>query len=481
MILAIDIGTSLLKGALFEKSGTPVSRAEVPLTHIAHPDPLWHESDAREWVRALRIAVSRLGLPGAGGIRAVVVSGNGPTLVPVDARGDPLSNAMTWMDRRGVEEAKAVSETCGSPIDPTFFLPKALWIRRNRPEVYERTRYFLSCPEFIAYVLTGTAVTFLPAPQFTRYIWEEPVITALGMEPAKFPPFIESGKIAGTVTLMGEAATGIPAGAPVVAAGPDFIVSLLGTATVAPGRACVRSGTSEGINLCSLTPVNDRRLLCLGHIVRGFWNISGMISTSGRALEWIKGVTGRSSATYESVFEEIERAPAGANRLIFLPYLAGERAPLWDPHARGAFIGLSLNHCRRDLTRAVVESTAYAIRDVIEVMEETGLPVQDLRITGTPARSRLWNQIKADVTCRRIFVPALRDSDLAGDACLGLFALGEYSSVAEASEAIVKMGVVFEPDPEKKDLYDEMFHLYRDSYKGLKSIFENLSCQRSFS
>lgn len=479
MLLAFDVGTSLLKGGLFDRGGALVARAEVPLALISHPDPLWHESDARGWVAGLADAAARLGVAGAGRIDAVVVSGNGPTLVPVDGAGAPLAPALTWMDRRGVEEARIISEKCGVPIDPTFYLPKAFWFFRNRPKVYGEAAYFFSCPEYIAYVLTGVPVTYLPAPQFTRYIWEPELVSSLGMDLAKFPPYMPSGKILGTVSAAGAAATGIPMGTPVVAAGPDFIVSLLGTATVLPGRACVRSGTSEGINLCSRTPVQDRRLLCLGHIAEGLWNVSGMISTSGKALEWFKNAAGRREASYESLFAEMEKTAPGAGRLLFLPYLAGERAPLWDPSARGAFIGLTLNHGPADMTRAVAESIGYAIRDVVEVMEETGLSVHDLRITGRPSRSPVWNQMKADIVGRRILVPETADSDLAGDACLALRALGDYGSLAEASEATVKIGAVFEPDAERKKLYDEMFTLYRESYRGLKAVFGKLSQPRS--
>jgi xylulokinase len=479
MILAFDVGTTLLKGGLFQPSGVPVARAEVPLALLSHPDPLWHESDAREWVRALGAAARELLAGAPGRIDAVVVSGNGPTLVPVDAEGEPLAPALTWMDRRGVEEARIISEKLGAPIDPTFSLPKALWLFRNKPRLYEQTAFFFGCPEYIAYVLTGVPASFLPTPQYTRYYWDQPLVSSLGMDPARFPPFILSGKILGRVSGAGAGATGIPVGVPVIAGGPDFLVSLLGTATVEPGRACVRSGTSEGINLCSPTPVEDRRLLCVSHIAEGFWNVSGMISTSGKALEWFKNAAGRTEQSYESIFADIDAVPAGANRLLFLPYLAGERAPIWDPKARGAFIGLTLNHGAAEMFRAVAEAVGFAIRDVVEVMEQVGLPVKDLRITGRPSRSRPWNQMKADITGRRILVPETLDSDLLGDVCLALRALGAYGSVAEASEAVVRIGAVFEPDPGRKALYDEMFGLYRDSYTGLKAVFHTLSAARS--
>jgi xylulokinase len=154
---------------------------------------------------------------------------------------------------------------------------------------------------------------------------------------------------------------------------------------------------------------------------------SGFISTSGKALEWFMRASGGTAAGYERLFGDVAKVPAGADRLLFLPYLAGERSPIWDPDARGAFVGLTLNHGTREMSRAVVESVAYAVRDVIEVMEEAGAPVRDLRITGRPSRSPVWNQIKADVTGRRILVPAAADPDLAGDASLALYGLGDYA------------------------------------------------------
>ena len=479
MLLAFDVGTTQLKGGLFDRAGRLAVRAGSPLALISHPDPLWHESDARAWVDGIARVAAALGVAGAGRIDAVVVSGNGPTLVPVAADGEPMAPAMTWMDRRGVEEARIVAGASGSPTDPTFSLPKALWIFRNRPRLYEQARWFLGCPEYLTFVLTGIPSMFLPTPQYTRYMWNEPLVSALGMDPRRFPPFVPSGRILGPVSPAGEAATGIPAGVPVVSGGPDFIVSLLGTATVAPGRACIRAGTSEGINLCSSTPVSDRRLLCVSHVAAGCWNVSGMISTSGKALEWFRAAAGRADGSWESLFAEIEAVPAGADRLLFLPYLAGERAPLWDPLARGAFVGLTLNHGRAAMLRAVAESVGFAIRDVVEVMEELGLSVQDLRITGRPALSRVWNQIRADITGRRILVPEAEDSDLAGDVCLALAALGDYGSAAEASEAIVRIGSAFEPVAGRTRMYDELFALYRESYRGLKAVFEKLSTPRS--
>jgi sugar (pentulose or hexulose) kinase len=224
------------------------------------------------------------------------VSGNSPTLVPTAADGSPLANAITWIDRRSTEEARWIGEMRGCPTDASHFLPKALWLLRNRPRIYEGSRWFFSCPEYVVFKLTGVAATFLPTSQYARSImWDAEAVRSVG-------------KV--TAACAGE--TGVPEGVPVFAGAPDYIVSLLGTAAVAPGRACLRSGTSEGVNLCSRTEVRDPRLMCVNHIAEGCFNVSGFSSCP----------------------------------------LTGERAPIWDPDARGAFIGLTLNHRASDMTRA---------------------------------------------------------------------------------------------------------------------------------
>ena len=478
MILTFDIGTSVLKGGLFDSMGRLVSRAEVPVHLNDRQDPLVHEADANNWITALALVTTQLELPaaGAGGaIDAVVVSGNGPTLVPVGAGGEPLDFAMTWLDRRGVEEAAAIAEVTGRYVDPAFYLPKALWIYRNKPELYRETRHFCTCPDFIDLYLTGTARTVAPSEQFAPYIWTAEAIEKLGMDPGKFPAFIRPGQAVGEVRKEAQQVLGIPAGTPVFAGGPDFVMTLLGTATVRPGRACDRAGTSEGINLCAERVIEDRRLLCLPHIIEGYTNISGVISTSGKALSWFKTISGRGELDYESLFEDICQVPPGSRSLLFLPYLAGERTPLWDPYARGTFIGLTAGHGRREMTRAVVEAIGFAVRDVIGVMEENGLEIGELRVTGGQARSPLWNQIRADITQRKILVPTVEDSELLGGACIGLFALGRYGSLAAASESLVTIGRSFSPNPELRDLYDRLFELYRASYRGLRDVFSQLA------
>jgi xylulokinase len=476
MILVFDIGTTAVKAGLFGPDGRVAAMASRPVSPPADAprDPLQREADPLEWTRAVVELSLRLD---AGSVKpsCIVISGNGPTLVPADAAGVPLAPAITWMDRRCVEEAAAVSAAVGYPVDPMFYLPKALWFFRRRPRVYERTAYFFSCPEFAAAWLTGERFTFLPAEGFRDYIWEEKSIRAVGMDPEKFPPFVKTGSPAGAVRREAAAASGIPVGTPVFAGGPDFIMSLLGTATTRPGRVCDRAGTSEGINLCTREPLGDPRLVDLPHPVEPLRNVSGIISNTGGAVDWFKRASGREGEDHGSYLAGLAGAPPGAARLLFLPYLAGERAPLWDSEARGVFVGLSLDHGRAEMARAVLEGTAFAMRDVIEVMESRGARVNELRVTGRPAASPLWNQVKADITGRPVLVPEVEEAELMGDACVGLRALGGFSRLDEAAEALVRMKKTYAPDPALTGMYGEAFRVYRKSYEALRDVFKDLA------
>jgi len=476
MILVLDIGTTVLKGALLRHDGTPIEVGQKTLTLLSSSShAVRHETDAWAWAQGVREICAGFGLSLRKKPAAIVVSGNGPTLVPVGDDDRPLHSAMLWMDRRCVEEAAAVSDISGFYVDPTFYLPKALWFYKHVPEIYQRTRFFFSCSEYVSYLLTGRAITILPVDEYKRYVWTEDLVSQLGMDWNKFPEFVRLGDHIGETTPAACDLLGVPAGVPVFAGGPDFIVSIIGTGTVAPGRACDRAGTSEGINLCADRTTSDPRLLSVGHVIDGYTNISGIVSTSGKALQWFKEITGQAAAPFEDVFGDIEQVPAGSNKLIFLPYLAGERAPIWDPNARGAFVGLTMNHGRREMTRAVVESVGFAIRDIITVMEEVGLHVDDMRITGGQAKSAPWIQTKADITGKRFLLPVMKDAELAGDLAIALYGLGHYESLAEAAENAVQIERIFEPRKEYRQVYDDLFEVYRESYEGLKGPFDRIS------
>ena len=473
MILVYDIGTSVLKAALLEDDAVLKGMETRRFEFSKNAAPGHFEADTEAWVSAFadatRTLLSKYTSGAAAVPDAVVISGNGPTLVPVSL-GRLLEPAMYWMDRRAVKESEEINKFQEFYIDPGFYLPKALWIAGNRPDIYKQADYFLSCPESMVYLLTGVPVTVLPGARFEKYFWSNELLESLGLDKSKFPEFRKPGFTAGAVTSAASKTFGLPQGIPVIAGGPDFLVSQLGAAAVSPGRACDRAGTSEGINLCTEHYIPDTRLMSYGHVAEPWFNVSGIISTSGKSLEWAKGILGGKSVT-----GSLRERPS---KLIFLPYLAGERAPHWDPAARGSFIGLGLETTREQMMTAVMESVGFAIRDVLEVMAENGAECDELRITGGPARNELWNRIKADVSGKRILVPEASEPELTGCLVFAVKELGMYSSLAEAADRLVRIKKVYEPDMSKYNEYTEMFRLYRQSYQALKSVYKGLAENR---
>ncbi len=475
MILAYDIGTSFLKGAVVDIDGKVLARAQVPVRPACIGELDRHECDANTWLSGMALVTAQLGLRERSRPRAVVVSSNGPTLVPVDADGEPLDFAMTWMDRRGAEEAELIGEYSDSHVDASFYLPKALWIRGNKPELYSKTRWFLPCAEFVTFFLTGNAFRVIPNALLKEFFWNESAIPHVGLDQEKFPPFLEPGESAGTVTPAAEETLGIPAGLPVFCGGPDFIMSILGTDAMQQGRACDRAGTSEGVNLCWGLPVKDPRLLCYSHIARGMFNIAGMLSTSGSALQWAADSFARRKGEMESLLKEVQEVPAGAGRLLFLPFLGSERFSLWSPLLRGGFLGLTMRHGRGEMMRAVVESMSFAVRLIVEIMESNGCQVADLRVTGGQSRIPFWCQLRADITGKRVLLPEAEDSELVGNACVGFYGLGEFESLQEASERLVRFQKTFLPETRNQVIYGDLFAAFKTACQDLDATFGKLA------
>ena len=476
MLLVIDIGTSTFKSALYGFDGVCRGRAERSLSMRAEGSGRC-EADPGQWLRAFAECRARLGpMPE---VEALVISGNGPTMVPVTGEPSagyqglslPAAAARLWLDRRALEESEEVSAALGAPVDPGFYLPKALFVKRRERPLYEKTKVFLSCPEYVACALTGEARTVIPSEGFDRWFWNDRILGALGLDREKFPPFVSPGDTIGTLTGAASACVALPPRIPVIAGGPDFFTSILGTGAVRPGDACDRSGSSEGINVCTETRIVDPGLMSYGHPAKPYWNLSGIISTTGKAVDQIMGILGMEAGSQGEFFALAAQAAPGAGGLLFLPYLAGERAPVWDPRARGVFAGLNLGTGRAECARSTAEGICFAIRDVITVMREAGAPVRNLRASGGPSASAFLNQLKADVSGCEVLAPAEQDPELLGLTALGAAALGKFASAAEASAALVKIGRTFHPDEKKSPLYEQLFAGYRDLYRSLKHHF----------
>ena len=448
-----------MKGGLFSPSGQMLSacRAELP-RETAGAFSSW---DAEHWSRGFRNIAERLGCREPAGI---VISGNGPTLVPLGADDIPVFPALLWIDKR---EKPAAGQK-------SLFLPKAAWLQEERPDVYERTRSFRPCPEYLSFRLTGEKYAVSPSDEFSEYIWTGASLDFYGMDREKFPPMIRPGFSAGKVGSAAEREFGIAAGTPVYSGGPDFLMTLLGTAVVRPGRVCDRAGTSEGINYCSARPVVSNRLRCLPHIAPGCYNIAGMLSSTGRLFEWFRSLSGQEDVPYEQMLVNLQAA-SGASDFSrpelpwFFPSM--HKGEPWE-FSRGMFIGLGADHGKNEMGLAVVESIGFAVRQAVETLENHGCLIEDIRVSGGQARNSTWNQMKADIVGKTLLVPEIEDAELVGNLAAGLAGRGDFSDLPEASENLVRFKAEFRPDRRKHAWYDALYARYRHAYTRFQTALK---------
>jgi len=448
LILAIDIGTTSMKGGLISPEGVLLGEHRVIYRDKGSMDYLaW---DAQVWVDSLRDIVATLG--GFERTKAVCVSGQGPTVVPISEEGMPLFYALLWIDQRRSER----------PNTKSFFIPKIAWFKENFANLYQQTRWFLSCPEFINYFLTGKAATVSPNPEFHPYFWSAEELKAYHLDAHRFPEFVESGQIIGLVTERASRLTGIPPGVPVVAGGSDFLMALLGSATVEVGCVCDRAGTSEGVNLCCERPLDVKGVRTLPHIIPGLFNASGILSSTGRLFEWLRQITGQVDRTYRDIIQDIANLPTQRSRPLFVPALRGDED---FQFAEGAFLDLHPEHDRRDLGRAVVESIGFGIRKILDTFEESGYTVKEVRVTGGQARNVIWNQMKADMTGCIVLVPEIEDAELLGCAICALTALGNFPTLVNASKSLMRLRARYTPREDRYAQYQQAYMEYWDRWK----------------
>ncbi len=464
-VLCVDVGTSSMKGGVLDSKGVLISWGRVGLLDRPGADLgawnplLWRNAFVDLCRRVLsggspepdNAVAPDSESPGTIDVIGVTISGNGPTLIPLDATGDPTGSAILWLEH---QSRKIETE-------PSFFLPGATWFSREYPEAYERTEHFLTCPGFLNMFLTGLRAAAVPSDEFAPFYWSQDGIRAYGLTEDRFPPLVKMGERVGTVRQEAASATGIGVGTPVFAGGADFLAALIGTGAVLPGRTCDRAGTSEGINYCSRKPLGDPRLRTLPHAIPGLYNAAGILESSGRIFEWYRRITGQQAVPYDEMLIRIAVLPHTADRPRFYPSLHSGATLRF---AGGALTRLEADHGPAELGRAVVEAIGFGIKECVQVMGDNGCEITGLRVSGGQARSTVWNRMKANITGVPILVPAVVDSELIGDACCAYTGLGEFTNLSEGAERMVRIVEEYEPDREEFTLFDESYRQYKQDH-----------------
>jgi xylulokinase len=498
--LGLDIGTSGAKALICDERGRVLATAlaEYP---ISSPFPLWSEQNPHDWWngarQALRDVVARAGVSGSE-VAALGLTGQMHGVVFLDAQGEVIRPALLWNDQRTAAEcaeitqrvgAERLIEIAGNPALTGFQAPKIVWLLNNEPEHYARLAHVLLPKDYIRLLLTGEHATDAADAAGTLLLdlrmrdWSAEILRALNIPREWLPKVYEGPQVTGSLLPDVAAELGLRAGLPVIAGGGDNAAAAIGTGIVRPGVISSSIGTSGVVfahaDQIALDPKGRLHSFC--HSVPGKYHLMAVSLAAGGSLQWFRN-TLRSQLgadadrlTYDVLSEQAAATPIGAEGLIFLPYLTGERTPHLDPLARGAFIGLTSRHGVGHMVRAVMEGVVYSLRDGLEIMRDLGLAIDDVRATGGGGRSAFWRQMQADVYGAPVSTLSAEEGPAYGAALLAAVGAGHFADVDEAVASCVSVSSVTEPNPAAQVRYDQVYEIYRGLYATLRNDMHRLA------
>ncbi len=492
VVLGIDVSTTATKAVLVDGAGRVVGIASSGYGFEA-PRPLWSEQDPALWWAAAQEAIPRaLAVAGLAGddVEAVGLTGQMHGLVLLDAADEVIRAAILWNDQRTGAECDAIRaalgpahlvELTGNDALTGFTAPKLAWVRAHEPANWARAAHVLLPKDYVRLKLTGVHAMDRADGSGTILFdlaarsWSPEVLAALAIDPAWMPPTFEGPELTGAVTPAAAAATGLQEGTPVVAGGGDQAANAVGVGAIASGRVAMSVGTSGVTFAATDRPLFEPagRVHAFCHAVPGRWHLMSVMLSAAGSLRWFRDALAPGVA-YADLAAGAGEVPAGSDGLLFLPYLSGERSPHPDPLARGAFVGLTLAHDRRYLTRAVMEGVAFGLRDGLDLMVAAGMPRPSQVLgSGGGTASPVWRQILADVLGASIATPATTEGAAYGAAVLAAVGVGWFGTVEAATDALVRATPAAEPGPDAS-AYVDAHARYRDLYPALAPEFHRM-------
>lgn len=481
LLLGIDVGTSATKAVLVDPAGAVVARAERPVT-LSSPRPGFAEEDPAEWWENVCSLCRELQLAD---VAAVGVSGMVPAVLLLDGSGRPLRPSIQQNDARAAAEVErlraelgdGVLARTGSPVTQQSVGPTALWLARHEPETWRAARTILGSYDYVAFRLTGVPTVERNWALESGLLdlatgqWAPDLCAAAGIDATRLPVPRRPDEIVGAVTGSAAAETGLRVGTPVVAGTADHVSSAFCAGVVSAGDLLIKLGSAGDILIASDEPLVDERLYLDYHLVPEKYLPNGCMAASGSFIRWFQRELGHGESL-ELLDGEAERAGPGAGGIVALPYLLGEKTPINDPTARGAFVGLRLDHGRGHLFRAVLESTAFGFRHHLDVFAELGRTPTRVRVTNGGARSRLWKQVVSDVIGRPLEVLTAHGSELGAAFTAGM-GVGAFPGW-DAIERFVEIETTVVPDRTLAGRYGELYAAYRDAYPALAPVLARL-------
>ncbi len=492
--LGIDIGTSGTKVLLIDELGTPVASSSSEYA-LYTPRPLWAEQNPEDWwtatVAATRVVLAQTEVAPSE-IEGIGLSGQMHGSVFLDTQNEVIRPAILWCDQRTQAECDWLTKQVGgrsklvelisNPVLTGFTAGKIIWLREHEPENFESVRVVLLPKDYIRYKLSGEFATEVSDASGTALFdvahrkWSDQVLLAAGIPRSWMPECAESTVVTSHVSAAAAAETGLAVGTPIVGGGGDQAAGAVGCGVVETGVVSSTIGTSGVVFAYSDTPATDGqlRIHTFCHAVPGKWHVMGVQLSSGGSLRWLRD-TFFQGESYDGMTREAAAVEPGAEGLLFLPYLTGERTPYPDPFARGTFFGITLRHARAHFTRAVLEGVVFGLKDTFEIFKELGVPVEQVRASGGGAKSDLWRQINADITGHDHVTLAIDEGPALGAALLAAVGTGAYSTVADACRHAVRVTGTTAPNSSAHSTYHRLYPIFRSLYPALKEQFAAIS------
>ncbi|MCD6415845.1 MAG: xylulokinase [Planctomycetes bacterium] len=502
-LLGIDVGTSGARALVCDEDGRVLATAtsEYP---CYSPRPLWSEQDPADWwdgaCKAIRAALAEAAVPGEE-VRGIGLTGQMHGLVMLDGDNEVIRPAILWNDQRTAAECRQMTEAIGrdrmfeilcNPALTGFTAPKILWVRNHEPENYERCRHILLPKDYVRLRLSGTFATEVSDASgmllldIEKRVWSEEALEKLQIDRDLLAECYESPEVSAEVSAEAAAEIGIPAGTPIVGGGSDQAAGAVGNGIVRAGAIGATIGTSGVVFAFSDEVATDPqgRLHTFCHAVPGKWHVMGVVLSAGGSLQWFRDnlaqvereqAARRGVDPYELLTEQAARAVAGAEGLMFLPYLTGERTPHADPNARGALVGLTPRHGKAEVIRSIMEGITYAMKDSLEIIHELEVPVSEIRLSGGGARSEFWRQMQADVYAHSVCTINASEGPAYGAALLAGVGAGVWRSVQSACEGSIRVESEYAVNEEQSRIYSEFYPLWRRLYRSLAPDFEAIT------
>lgn len=497
-LLGIDIGTSACKIAVFNREGKVIATANGDYP-VYYPHPGWAEQNPDEWWTAVCGAIKGILQKGnvlPEQIAGVGIDGQSWSAIPMDKDGNVLTNTPIWMDTRAADICEELNEKIGADkifqlsgnsLQPSYSTAKIIWYQRNLPDVYERTHKVLQSNSYIAYRLTGEFTQELSQGyglhcfDMRTGTWNEEMGKKLGIPRELLPDIYPCHEVVGTVTAKASRECGLAVGTPVVAGGLDAACGTLGAGVIHPGETQEQGGQAGGMSICTDTYKADPRLILSYHVIPGHWLLQGGTTGGGGVMRWMEKQFGdyereegkRQGKNSLVLFNEMaEKVAPGSDGLVFLPYMSGERSPIWDPNAKGVFYGLDFSKTKAHFIRSAMEGVAYSLKHNLDVAKEAGAEVSVLRSMGGSANSLLWTQIKSDITGKPIIVPSSDTATTLGAVILAGVGVGMYKNFEEAAALTVENKRSHEPNLQNTQTYEKNYQVYLELYNNLKGTMK---------